>query len=296
MANDISLFDGGSQLPGYLKELQVDSVTKALMGSGGGGGIRRISIKGGVWRCMVNGKEVSKNEDRALQIVIVNAAPHNSRTFYEGAYSEGAEATRPACWSNDGLVPDQKAASPQASRCLDCPQNVKGSGQGDSRACRYSRRLAVVLANDIGGEVYQLTLPGKSIFGEGEHNKWPLEAYSKFIGSKGFPITAIVTEARFDTAQATPVITFKPVRFLELDEHAVAVKQGATDAAKKAITMTVAEADGVKKPALAAPVKEAAKEEVVEVSEPVKRPAKKPEAPVADKGDLSKILDAWDDE
>lgn len=294
MTKEISLFDG-SALPSYLKNLEVDDVTKSLMG-GSGGGIRRISIKGGVWRCMVNGKEVSKNEERALQIVIVNASPNNSRTYYTGTYSEGVEAVRPNCWSSNGLTPDAKVSDPQASRCIECPQNVKGSGQGESRACRYNRRLAVVLANDLGGEVYQLTLPSKSIFGEGEHNRWPLEAYSKFIGSKGFPISAIVTEARFDTNQSTPVITFKPVRFLEVEEHEVAIKQGLSDAAKKAITMTVSEADGVKKPALAAPAvsKEAPSTEV-EIAEPVKRAAKKPEA-ATEKADLSKILNAWDDE
>jgi hypothetical protein len=295
MPKEVSLFDG-NKLPSYLQTREIDDVTKSLMGSGGGG-IKRISIKGGVWRLMINGKEVSKNEERSLPIVIVNAAPYNSRTYYEGSYTEGAEPTRPTCWSANGITPDPKVPSAQASRCLDCPQNVKGSGQGDSRACRYSRRLAVVLANDIEGDVYQLTLPAKSIFGEGEHNKWPLEAYGKFIGSKGIPITAVVTEARFDTDQATPTITFKPLRFLEVNEHAAAVAQGESEAAKKAITMTVSEADNVKKAPpsaapVAAPVEVAAPAEATD--EPIKRSSKKNEAP-PEKPDLSKLLDSWDD-
>jgi len=152
-------------LPSYLKELELDDVTKSLMG-GGGGGMKRISIKGGVWRMMGNGKEIAKNEDRSMNVVIVNAAPKVSRTFYMGTYKEG-EVSSPDCWSADGDLPDAKAQNPQAKRCVDCPQNVKGSGQGDSRACRFSQRLAVVLANDIKGDVFQLTLPGQSIFGEG---------------------------------------------------------------------------------------------------------------------------------
>lgn len=294
MSKEVALFDG-SNLPSYLRTREVDDVTKSLMGSGGGG-VKRISIKGGVWRMMSGGKEVAKNEERSMNVVIVNAAPHNSRTFYAGTYSEGSEPVRPDCWSANGITPDPKSASPQASRCVDCPQNVKGSGQGDSRACRYNRRLAIVLAHDLQGDVYQLTLPAKSIFGEGEHNKWPLEAYGKFIGSKGIPITAVVTEARFDTSQATPTLTFKPVRFLEADEHALVIEKGNSDAAKRAITMTVAEADNVKRPALTAQPKEEAEEVEVaeEVTEPVKRASKKTEAP-APKGDLSKILDSWDD-
>ena len=267
------------------------------MGSGGTGGMKRISIKGGVWRMMVNGKEVAKNEDRAMNVVVVAAAPKVSRTFYAGTYSEGGDAKAPDCWSADGEVPDAKAVNPQASRCVDCAQNAKGSGQGDSRACRFSQRLAVVLANDIGGEVMQLTLPASSIFGAGEPGKWPLQTYAKMIGSKGVPITAVVTEMRFDTEAATPKIAFKPVRVLDAEEHEIAITQGTSDKALKAITMTVAETDKV--PKLDAPVAKKAttvlKEETEEViEEPVKRVAKKDEAP-APKKDISKILSDWDD-
>ena len=295
MSNELSVL--GSGLPSYLKELDLDATTRALMGSGGTGGMKRISIKGGVWRMMVNGKEVAKNEDRAMNVVVVAAAPKVSRTFYAGTYSEGGDAKAPDCWSADGEVPDAKAVNPQASRCVDCTQNAKGSGQGDSRACRFSQRLAVVLANDIGGEVMQLTLPASSIFGAGEPGKWPLQTYAKMIGSKGVPITAVVTEMRFDTEAATPKIAFKPVRVLDAEEHEIAITQGTSDKALKAITMTVAETDKV--PKLDAPVAKKAttvlKEETEEViEEPVKRVAKKDESP-APKKDISKILSDWDD-
>ena len=61
MSNDLAMLDTG--LPSYLKELELDDVTKSLMG-GGGGGIKRISIKGGVWRMMVNGKEIDRKSTR----------------------------------------------------------------------------------------------------------------------------------------------------------------------------------------------------------------------------------------
>ena len=293
MSNELAVLDQG--LPSYLKDLQLDATTKALMGGSGGGEMKRISIKGGVWRMMVNGKEIAKNEDRAMNVVIVAAAEKVSRTFYAKQYSEGGEVTAPDCWSADGEVPDAKAADPQSKRCIDCPKNVKGSGQGESRACRYSQRLAVVLANDVKGDVLQLTLPAASIFGSGEPGKWPLQTYAKMLGSKGVPITAVVTEMRFDTSSATPKLTFKPIRVLEPAEHEMAIEQGKTTAAQRAITMTVAEADGAK---VAAPVvpKLTKAEPVAEViEEPVKRTAKKEEAP-AEKKDLSKILDEWDDE
>ena len=279
-------------LPAHLREIEVDETTKALMG--GGGGMKRISIEGGVWRLMVNGKEVTRNEDRSMNVVIVAAAPKVSRTFYAGVYKKGVTSA-PDCWSADGEVPDSKARAPQAKTCKDCPQNVKGSGQGDSRACRFSQRLAVVLENDINGDVYQLTLPSQSIFGEGEPGKWPLQTYAKMIASKGVPITSVVTEMRFDTNSSTPKLTFKPVRFLETEEFNVAVGKGKTNDATKAITMTVAQADGVDSEAPAVQ-EEAPKQEVKAeaVEEPVKRASKKEEAP-APKKDLNKILEEWDD-
>lgn len=295
MSNDLAILDSG--IPDYLKTLQVDETTKALMGGSSGSSIKRISIKGGVWRLMINGKEVAQNEDRHMNVVIVAASPKVSRTYYAQQYQEGGEVTAPDCWSADGVTPDAKAVSPQAKRCVDCPQNAQGSGQGNSRACRYSQRLAVALANDLGGDVFQLTLPATSIFGEGSVGKWPLQAYAKMLGSKGIPITAVITEMRFDTNSATPKINFKAVGFLENAQHQLAIKQGTTESAQRAITMTVAEVDNVK-PKLAAP-----KQEEVEiaapveepVAEPVKRAVKKPTEEPGPKADLSKILAEWDD-
>jgi hypothetical protein len=148
--------------------------------------------------------------------------------------------------------------------------------------------------------VFQLVLPSTSIFGEGEPGKWPLQTYAKMIAAKGVPITAVVTEMRFDTSSSTPKVVFKPVRFLEANEIENAIEQGKSPSAINAITMTVAQTDGVQK--LEAPKVEAKAEapkaepkvEAEEVDEPVKRSAKKEEP--TPKKDLSKILSDWDDE
>jgi hypothetical protein len=279
-------------LPAHLRAAELDATTKALMG-GGGGDTKRISIEGGVWKMMVNGKEVAKYEDRTMNVVIVAAAPEKSRTYYGTVYKKGVVAS-PDCWSADSKTPDAKAKNPQATKCADCPQNIKGSGQGDSRACRFSQRLAVVLENDIGGDVYQLTLPATSIWSEAANGKWALQTYAKMVAGKGIPISSVVTEMRFDTDSATPKITFKAVRYLETEEFEQALEQGKTDAATRAITMTVAQVDGVKDV-------EAEEEEADEPAkpaaevQPVKRVSKKEEAP-APKKDVSKILEEWDNE
>jgi hypothetical protein len=295
MSNDLAMLDMG--LPKHLKALELDEATKSLMG--GGSNSKRISIEGGVWRLLVNGKEIAQKEERNLNVVIVAAAPKNSRTYYGSVYKKG-EALAPDCWSANGDFPDATVKEPQAKSCSTCPQNVKGSGQGESRACRFSRRTAVVLDNDIAGDVFQLTLPSTSIFGEGESGKWPLETYAKMIGGKGIPISAVVTEMRFDTASSTPKVTFKPVRFLEVDEITQAIAQGKSEAALKAITMTVAQTDGIQKLAAPSVAEEeefetpAVKVEEPKVEEPKKRASKKEEP--APKKDLSSILSEWDDE
>ena len=280
---------GGNNLPAHLRNLELDATTKALMGSTGSSTGKRISIRGNVFRMLVDGKEIAQNEDRAMNIVIVAANPHVSRSFYEGTYEEGKNVA-PTCWSNDGITPDTKVDEPQASKCANCPQNIAGSGQGNGRACRYSQRLAVTLENDLQGDVYQLTLPAQSIFGNAESGKMPLQAYAKFLGGHGLPVTAVVTEMRFDTSSATPKLTFKAVRPLEEDEMATCQEKGQSADAKAATASTVAQADGVKAKAIEAPAPKAAPkvepEEAPEV-EPVKRPKK------AAPKDVDAILDDW---
>jgi hypothetical protein len=294
--SEMTLFSkGGNTLPAHLKNLQLDATTKALMGGSGNGGGKRISIRGNVFRMMVDGKEIAQNEDRAMNIIIAAANANVSRTFYAGTYQEG-QAMAPTCWSNDGVTPDIKSEQPQASKCASCQQNIKGSGQGDSRACRFSQRLAVLLENDIRGDVYQLTLPAQSIFGAAENGKMPLQSYAKFLGSHGLPVTAVVTEMRFDTASATPRLTFKAVRPLNEEELAQTQEKGQSTEAKLAIAATAAQMDGATKaefirPAVEAPKAEPKVEaEAVETAEPTKRAKKAAPKDVAD------ILDDWAEE
>ena len=296
MSKELAMLDMG--LPAHLQSLELDETTRALMGSGGGGS-KRISIEGGVWRLLVNGKEIAQKEERNLNVVVVAASSKVARMYYAGVYKKGV-STPPDCWSANGDYPDASAKQPQAKSCATCPQNVKGSGQGDGRACRFSQRIAVVLDNDIGGDVFQLVLPSTSIFGEGEAGKWPLQMYAKMIGSKGVPITAVVTEMRFDTASSTPKITFKPIRYLESTEIATAIEQGKSAEAIKAITMTVtSEKTDIPKLEVSKAEIKVGKVAVTveaeeEAAEPTKRTTKKEEP--APKKDLAKVLSDWDDE
>jgi hypothetical protein len=286
----MTLFKSGSVIPDYLREA-ADATTKDIAGSSGG---KSISIKGGVWRMVVGGEEVAKNEDRAMNFVVIASGKGVTRTFYADKYEEGKDI-KPACWSAEGVVPNEEVPSPQAKSCATCPQNIEGSGDGKARACRYSKRLAVALENDIGGNIYRLSVPAKSYFGRAEGEKMPLQAFGKFLSGHGIPITGIVTEARFDTAEAVPVLKFRAVRPLTKEEWELGKAQSQTEDARQAIELKMVPSKAESMPALPQAFKEApaAKEAEEEVAEPVKRTSAKPkaEAPVAK--NVSDILSDW---
>jgi hypothetical protein len=286
--SDLAIFKSG--LPSYLKNVTLDDDTKAVAGSAGS---KRISIKGNVFRMIVDGEEIAVNEDRAMNVVVVRMAHKTSRTYYEGSYKEG-ETVRPVCWSSDSEKPDQGVEEPQASSCANCPQNIKGSGEGESRACRYSHRLAVALADDLSGDVYQMVLPATSYFGKGEQNKWPFKQYVQYLAGHNVPVGAVVTEMKFDTKSPVPKLTFRPTRPLEQEDYEAVRELGQRPAALAAIRLTVAQTDKVK--ALPKPKAKAVEVEDEEDEAPVRRAIKTKSEPVEpeEKSDKMKsILSKW---
>jgi hypothetical protein len=312
MSKEMSLFKGGNSLVSGDMFAKLQKLNQNLMSGGGGGGIPRISIRGGRFRQIEGGEQVAVSSDSTMNIVIVNAAPI-SRTFY-GAEYDSDNATPPTCWSRDGRIPAEDVTDEgrQSDTCLSCPKNIKGSGAGESRACKYNQRIAVCLEGDY-DKVFQLQLPATSIFGEANGNDMPMGAYAKFLNAHKTPAAAIVTAMSFDIDSEVPKLYFKPVRPLEEDELEKVLEISQSEAAAKAVELTVSQADGV--PALGAPAKaekpapapkkEAKVEPVVvdeveeeeEVVEPVKSSKKKaPKVEPEEDEDLSSILDGWDSE
>jgi hypothetical protein len=297
---DMTLFKGNALVNSDLfKSLQ--DMNKTLAG-GASGSSKRISIRGMRFREYNGGEQVNVSKEDWMNLVIVNAAPI-SRTYYEGTY-DAENPTPPKCWSTDTQAPSQDVPVEHrmASKCADCKMNIKGSGQGESRACRFAQRLAVTLEGKP-EDVYQLQLPATSVFGEQKDGKMPMQAYAKFLNSHNTPIIAVVTQAYFDVNAETPKLFFKPVRPLNEEELNAAVAAKDSPEAIKAITLTVSQTDGVKakdKPKAAAPTASAKKVVPVEddeevIDEPKKTTTKKATVEVAD-NDLASIVTDWDDE
>jgi len=313
--SNITVFNS-AKAPAFARNAVLSETTLALAGGAASGpGVKRVSIKGGVFRLVAGGKEIANIEDRHLDVIVVKAAPKVSRIFYMGKYDKDAAAVAPDCWSNDGDMPDKSIKSPQASNCAKCQQNIAGSGNGNSRACRYQQRLAVVLANNPSGDVLQVTLPATSIFGKGEGDKLPLQAFARWAATQTPPVNldAVVTRMKFDTTAESPKLVFSPQRWLTDEEYETVQEKAQSVEAQRAVMMTSAGADGVTKPApmmLDGKRPDVAEEEdeapkpkkkaapaVSEDDEPeVRKAAPKSETVPAKKGKLADIVADWDDE
>lgn len=308
---DVALFGEGNPLANSDLFQSLIDTTDKLTGGDSHGSYRRISIKGGKFRKIVGGEQIEVTRDESMNIVVVDAASVG-RTYYEGTYDPDAKAAPPTCWSDDGNVPAGDVETPQATRCGDCAMNIKGSGQGDSRACRYSQRIAVAIENDL-DTVYQLSLPATSLFGDGKNKHLPMQGYAKFLKAHKTPVIAVITEMLFDEDAEVPKLLFKPVRPLTEEELGQVVALRETEDCKRAVEMTVAQTDGVE------PVKELfhgeEKEEVAPAKKPAKKAAKKAAEPEVEEeiaepsvvkktkaaepeptSDLSALMDEWDDD
>lgn len=267
--SEVTLFKGAA-LPAFARKAELSALAKAMAGSSGQTG-KRISIKGGVFRLLQDGKEVSQIDERSIPVVIVAAAPKVGRILYLKKYDPDT-AARPDCWSSDGNTPDANVPSPQHNACADCAQNVKGSGEGDSKKCRYQQQLAVVPAfdNTLGEDAMGLTLPALSLFGKEENGNYPLQAYARFLAAQGINPDMLITKVRFDTKAESPKLFFKPMRWLTEEEYEAAQAIGQSPEALHAIETSFGEG--------AAPA-------AAPVAIPGKRPGAKAAAPVDDDAD-----------
>lgn len=275
MANELATLLGANNIV----ELGLDEDTLAVAG-GATKGNKRISIEGRVFRKIVGGKEQSVNTDNSMNVVFVKLAHDASRTFYASSYKKGVKLA-PSCWSNDSKTPDPEVKTPAASSCAECPNSVKGSGQGgQGTACRLSWRTAVVLPNDPAGDVYQLVLPATSAFGKEENGRWPFRPYIQMLANNNVSAGRVITKMEFDINSPVPRLLFSPVGAVPAEARETIVRQSKTPAAENAVKLTVykTDAESEESPAEAVP-------------EPVKRETAKVAPAKAE--DVSDIVKKW---
>tara|TARA_R100000231_G_scaffold99718_1_gene74319 strand:+ start:11594 stop:12427 length:834 start_codon:yes stop_codon:yes gene_type:complete len=260
----------------------LDEDTIAVANSSFSNQTKRISLRGGVFRKIVGGKEVSTADSAVMSIIIIKMAHNPSRVYYKDSYEEGKRVS-PICWSNDSKKPDEEVRKPQAKSCHTCPNSVRGSGFGGvGTSCRLSWRVAIVLANDPEGDILELVLPSNSCFGKEEQGKWPFKTYIQMLANNNVSAGRIVTKMQFDPNSAKPRALFSPVEAAEDWVLEVIKDQAENQAAYNAIKLTVYQVDDEED-------KEPVKFEAFEASD--KEQVKVNTAQEAD--DVNKIMDKW---
>ena len=295
MSNDVSIFTSQT---GVSTERRQSALAQKIATSSSSS-TRRIQANiNGTFKKMVNGEQVGNAIRGEFNAIVVGMLTNVSRIFYKEKFDPNKEATLPNCWSNNGDKPEAGALDPQHSNCAGCPKNIKGSGENGGKACRYQRRVSLLLEGDESGTVYQFNIPAKSLFGKGTGNIHPFESYVKFLVNNNMSPDLVVTNISFDSNAETMELVFSPVREVSDAEYELILAAQERPETEMYTKLTAAQADGVSKaPKLDKPapvVTRSEEPEEEEVTEPVKRTKKKEEAPVADNEDpLASIIDEW---
>ena len=243
--------------------------------------VRRIQTNtNGTFKRIVGGEQIGKAIRGEFNAIIVSMLPKVSRTFYAGKYDPDAKATLPDCWSNNGDVPEAKATNRQAANCASCKNNIDGSGEnGKGKACRFQRRVALLLEGDVSGDTYQFNIPAKSLFGKGNGITHPFESYVRFLAANEESVDYVVTNIAYNLDADTMQLQFTPVRQITDAEYELVVAAQSDPATQRLVQLTVSEADGATSKPKAQPVMiEQQVEDEEEDEEPpmkVAKPAKK---------------------
>ncbi len=303
-------FDSGSNLPSFLKKVDIAALNSDLTAHAGGG-FPVISIKGKVFAVVRDGeREIQmnpKDPDSAatsLNVVLLKANKGTSKVFYIKGYDkDSSEGQKPDCYSNDGVEPAADAQNKQAKKCATCPHNQWGSrvsekGATKGKACADAVRMAVAPAGQI-NDAMLLRVPPASIKALGE--------YGQMLAKRGVGYNMVVTKVGFDLQAESPKLTFSAVGLLDDDGFAEVQEIAASDVVSNILGSSVAAAIAAEAPAAAeeeeapAPVAKPKAKPVAEeeeapapVAKPKAKPAPKP-APVDDDMDLDLDGISFDD-
>jgi hypothetical protein len=278
-------FDSGSNLPSFLKKVDVAALNSDLTAHAGSG-FPVISIKGKVFAVVRDGdREIQmnpKDPDSAatsLNVVLLKANKGTSKVFYIKGYDkDSSEGQKPDCYSQDGIEPAADSQNKQAKKCATCPHNQWGSrvsekGATKGKACSDTVRMAVAPAGQI-NDAMLLRVPPASIKALGE--------YGQMLAKRGVGYNMVVTKVGFDLQAESPKLTFSAIGLLDDDGFAEVQEIAASDVVSNILGSSVATAIAAEAPAAEpeeeapAPVAKPKAKPVVE--EPAEEEAPKPVA------------------
>lgn len=189
-----------------------------------------VSFKGKVWQINKDGAnrqllDADGNPLPMIEVVVLNANPRRSRTFYEGKFVDG-ETKSPDCHSYDGKRPANEIETPQATSCESCPQSVKGSKLNDKghpiTACSLRQRIVVVPSDKPTFDALLINMASTSAYDKDSPDAvkgwFAWDSYKTELTKNGVPHTAAVkTKIRFAPDDAYPRLQFKFAGILDED-------------------------------------------------------------------------------
>ena len=179
---------------------QIAADLKALQEQVGGASVMQIRMSG-------KGFTTPDGETAdSIRGIIVDFASANMN--YPGAYDKD-NPSPPNCFAMhkiiDQMAPHPSAPEPQAETCGECPLNKFESGVGKSKACKNTRKLALVQENATeDSPIWILTIPPKSL------RYFDTYVSSTLSGRHGIAPICAVTEISMDPTSdyASPRFTF----------------------------------------------------------------------------------------
>ena len=247
-----------------------------------------LTFKGKVFTVNVKGqhKQLLDADDNPLpmvDVIVLGANRHRSRTYYPGTFTEGSTAA-PLCSSYNGRTPAKEVEEPQATSCEVCEHAVKGSKITESgaatTACSLRQRLVVVPSDKPDFDALLLNLASTSTFDKEEPDAakgwFSWTGYTKNLQARGVPHTAgVVTRIRFSSAEAFPKLQFKFAGII--DESIAETIAGRIDSDEVNVLLDKDYKSAGEVKTIAAPVAKPKPVQVVE-DEPEEAPAPKSEA------------------
>jgi hypothetical protein len=217
MTGELTIFKTGGHQPSTA--FQGVHLPTSRLDDGVSAGFAKVSYKGSKWGIKYQGQyhpaqarmpDGTIIQSPFLDVVILRAAGHPSKAWYEGLYAEGDSAP-PDCWSTNGFKPDVGVPKMQCQTCVGCQWNVWGSkvnrDTGEAtrgKACMDSKRLAVVPVGDIENMFYggpmMLNVPPTSLK--------RLGPYQNGLEANGFHYAQVWTRLTFEPQSAYPLFNF----------------------------------------------------------------------------------------
>jgi hypothetical protein len=137
---------------------------------------------------------------KPLEAIILDYRSLN--TFYEGIYNP-KDIKAPVCAAVSktlaNLVPVEEGTSIQADSCNVCPQNEWGSGNGNGKACKNGKRVAVMAVDGTEALILNVSPTGTGLF----------DKYINSLAAIGKTPMEVITSITFDPNVAYAKLNFE---------------------------------------------------------------------------------------